>query len=586
MVAELKKKKQYTMKISLKIAIIFLILICIFWCILLIQFYRVNYKESRNYAETLSTQTLNAVNRNITTLIDNVSYYSRLIISSSDMVEAMENENIELMRESLHQFISLIDLETNISGIYVTDMNSHVCSIDRSSIRSFRVKELSDIAWFDQVVGLNGSYCLKVNADRVLTQSTVDPMVSLIRAVINPVDFQPVGVLMINIDMDAFVECYADIERESVTAIYVLDDTGKIIVSQSDIKLPVIQKKLLHAEEADGMKKNSDFNMFYESKQIKDTGWKILTGVAIGNIFTATEQGYTIFLAGIEILTIFCLISYFVIDLFVTKPLEKVVGFVNQMKGRRFERMDLAAVQKNSYLELKVLQENYNQMVEEIDLLIDRVYEEERFKRKAEMNALQEQMKPHFLYNTIDAMSYLALSGKNEKLYNALEAFGNYYRILLSKGRETISVKEEIEMIQDYLELQKLRYGEGLKYILDVKTDIYKYHVLKMILQPFVENSINHGIREKGTEGTVKISGCEKNGYLQFCIEDNGIGIEKEMLKRLRNEELEKNNKSFGVRGTIKRMQIYYNFDVNYEIESERGTGTKVILEIPARPEM
>ena len=101
-----------------------------------------------------------------------------------------------------------------------------------------------------------------------------------------------------------------------------------------------------------------------------------------------------------------------------------------------------------------------------------------------------------------------------------------------------------------------------------------------MILQPFVENSINHGIREKGTEGTVKISGCEKNGYLQFCIEDNGIGIEKEMLKRLRNEELEKNNKSFGVRGTIKRMQIYYNFDVNYEIESERGTGTKVILEI------
>lgn len=576
-----KEKQRGNMKISLKIAIIFVILTCIFESVLLVQFYHANYKESHEYAEALSIQTQNIISRNITTLVDNITYYSRLILSSSDMIEALENEDTERMEESLHQFLSLIDFETYINGIYITDMNSHVCSIDRNSVRTFRVENLDEISWFDEVIKLDGTYSLKVNADRVLTQSTIEPMVSLIRAVINPVDFEPVGVLMINIDLDAFAECCEGIASENISTIYVLDDTGKIIVSRSDMKLPEVQEKLKDSNEVNGIRRLSDVDTLFESKNIKGINWKILTGVKIGTVFTGSDEGSKILIVGIEILTLFCFICYFVMDWCVAIPLENVVGFMNRMKKSKFERMEVETVAKNSYLELEVLKETYNQMVDEINLLVERVYEEERFKRKAELNALQEQMKPHFLYNTIDAMSYLALSGKNEELYDALEAFGSYYRILLSKGKEVISVKEEIEMVKDYLELQKLRYGDSLNYVLEVDSQLQKYSVLKMILQPFVENSVNHGIRSKLASGNVWVRGREKNGYLCFEIEDNGIGIERDALKELCSEMLEKNEKSFGVRGTIKRMQIFYEYDIKYEIESEKGKGTTIRLEIP-----
>lgn len=568
-------------RISVKIAFIFVILTCIFWGILLIQFYHVSYRESMDYAETLSNQTLNTISGNITTLVDNAAYDSRLILSSSDITNSLKSGDMERQKESLYQFISLIDFETHINGIYIMDMNDHVCSIDRSSIRSFRTERLSDISWYDEVIGLEGSFCLKVNADRVLTQSTMEPMVSLIRAVINPADFQPVGILMINIDLSAFEDCYSGIDEENVRTIYILDDTGKIVTSRSEMKLPEVQKMLEGAENGKAEGSFQDQKLLFESTRIEKTGWQILIAVKSGSVFSASRTASGILFSGFEVLTVFCVISYLVMDRFVTVPLEQVVGFMNRMRGKKFEKMDMSGTYRNSYLELEVLKETYNQMVDEIDLLVDRVYEEERIKRKAELNVLQEQMKPHFLYNTIDAMSYLALSGRNEELYDALEAFGGYYRTLLSKGKELISVKEEIEMVRDYLELQKLRYGNGLNYVLDVETEMQKKYVLKMILQPFVENSVNHGIRSKGTSGSVWIKGKEKDHYFYFQVIDDGAGIREEIMEKLKSEVLDKNEKSFGVRGTIERMKIFYDSDIRYEIKSRIGKGTVIELRIP-----
>lgn len=209
------------------------------------------------------------------------------------------------------------------------------------------------------------------------------------------------------------------------------------------------------------------------------------------------------------------------------------------------------------------------------------VYEEERIKRKTELNVLQEQMKPHFLYNTIDAMGYLALSGKNEELYDALEAFGSYYRTLLSKGREIITVREEMQMVKDYLELQKIRHGDSLRYVLKIDQTIWGRSILKMILQPLVENSVNHGIRQKGTYGCVCVTGYEKNGYLFFCVEDDGVGMSKEKVAELTGESLDINEKSFGLRGTIERMKIFYDTDIEYEIKSAERKGTAIFIKIP-----
>ncbi|MFR2645496.1 MAG: sensor histidine kinase [Blautia coccoides] len=560
-------------RISVKLAFLYMSLLLISWSIIFLIFYRVSDKNATDSAQALSTQTLNTVSKNISTLIDNTAYYSRIILSSSDITNALEKKDEKLQKESLHQFTSLVDTETHINGIYMWDMDSHGCSIDKNHVRILRTEDIRETNWYEEVRELSGSYCLRLNADRVLTQSSAETTVSLMRVVNNPTDYRPVGILMINMDLNAFADSYSGLDQKSIPDIYILDDTGKIVTSRAETSLPRVKKEL-----EDG---RSNKKVLFAQQDIERINWKVLAGVRIENGLEQSGIGGLIFAMAMIFLALFCGTGYFIMKRYVVDPLEAMAGSMNRMSGRKFEKIRMCENRHSTFGEMEILESTYNKMVDEIDALIEMVYEEEKIKRKAELNALQEQMKPHFLYNTIDAMGYLALSGKNEEVYDALEAFGSYYRILLSKGREMISVREEAEMVKDYLELQKLRYGDSLHYVLNVAPEIQGTFILKMVLQPLVENSVNHGIRPKETPGVVYVEGIEEDGYLKFTVEDDGVGMDEDKIRELNRENISTNEKSFGLRGTIERMRIFYESDIDYTIKSTKGRGTTIVLRIP-----
>lgn len=560
-------------RISVKLAFLYMSLLLISWSIIFLIFYRVSDKNATDSAQALSTQTLNTVSKNISTLIDNTAYYSRIILSSSDITNALEKKDEKLQKESLHQFTSLVDTETHINGIYMWDMDSHGCSIDKNHVRILRTEDIRETNWYEEVRELSGSYCLRLNADRVLTQSSAETTVSLMRVVNNPTDYRPVGILMINMDLNAFADSYSGLDQKSIPDIYILDDTGKIVTSRAETSLPRVKKEL-----EDG---RSNKKVLFAQQDIERINWKVLAGVRIENGLEQSGIGGLIFAMAMIFLALFCGTGYFIMKRYVADPLEAMAGSMNRMSGRKFEKIRMCENRHSTFGEMEILESTYNKMVDEIDALIEMVYEEEKIKRKAELNALQEQMKPHFLYNTIDAMGYLALSGKNEEVYDALEAFGSYYRILLSKGREMTSVREEAEMVKDYLELQKLRYGDSLHYVLNVAPEIQGTFILKMVLQPLVENSVNHGIRPKETPGVVYVEGIEEDGYLKFTVEDDGVGMDEDKIRELNRENISTNEKSFGLRGTIERMRIFYESDIDYTIKSTKGRGTTIVLRIP-----
>ena len=560
-------------RISVKLAFLYMSLLLISWSIIFLIFYRVSDKNATDSAQALSTQTLNTVSKNISTLIDNTAYYSRIILSSSDITNALEKKDEKLQKESLHQFTSLVDTETHINGIYMWDMDSHGCSIDKNHVRILRTEDIRETNWYEEVRELSGSYCLRLNADRVLTQSSAETTVSLMRVVNNPTDYRPVGILMINMDLNAFADSYSGLDQKSIPDIYILDDTGKIVTSRAETSLPRVKKEL-----EDG---RSNKKVLFAQQDIERINWKVLAGVRIENGLEQSGIGGLIFAMAMIFLALFCGTGYFIMKRYVADPLEAMAGSMNRMSGRKFEKIRMCENRHSTFGEMEILESTYNKMVDEIDALIEMVYEEEKIKRKAELNALQEQMKPHFLYNTIDAMGYLALSGKNEEVYDALEAFGSYYRVLLSKGREMISVREEAEMVKDYLELQKLRYGDSLHYVLNVAPEIQGTFILKMVLQPLVENSVNHGIRPKETPGVVYVEGIEEDGYLKFTVEDDGVGMDEDKIRELNRENISTNEKSFGLRGTIERMRIFYESDIDYTIKSTKGRGTTIVLRIP-----
>ena len=162
-----------------------------------------------------------------------------------------------------------------------------------------------------------------------------------------------------------------------------------------------------------------------------------------------------------------------------------------------------------------------------------------------------------------------------------MNALAQFYKISLSKGDDHITIEKEIQMVANYVEIQKMRYGEELKVVYDVDPDMKEYKILKLVLQPLVENSISHGIHGFVKEGIITVRIKRKEGYLCLAVEDNGIGMSERTLTSVLNEETIGKNKSFGLMGTIRRLSYCYGEGMTYKITSRIHQGTQIWIYIP-----
>ena len=239
--------------------------------------------------------------------------------------------------------------------------------------------------------------------------------------------------------------------------------------------------------------------------------------------------------------------------------------------------------------ELRDLARSLNVMAGRIRGLIDENMEELRNLQKSEMKALQAQIKPHFIYNTFDAIICLAESGNNEEVVNVAMALSNFFRISLSKGREWITVRQEVEHVKSYLTIQRVRYEGILDYSIEVDETLLDCPILKLLLQPLVENALYHGVKFRRTRGgLIALKGWTEHQKICFSVEDNGIGIEPDRLELIR-QKLKSGDVSddigYGMFNVNKRIRLYYETDRGLEIESEIGHGTRVSFRVPLRSE-
>ena len=211
--------------------------------------------------------------------------------------------------------------------------------------------------------------------------------------------------------------------------------------------------------------------------------------------------------------------------------------------------------------------------------------------RYAELRLLQEQINPHFLYNTLDTIVWLIEGDDPDKAVDMVVALSEFFRLVLSKGKEYISIREEKEHIRGYLEIQQVRYRDILDYEIDIDEELYQYKILKLTLQPLVENSLYHGIKYKRAKGKIWITGRmepdvnAENDRLLLCVQDNGVGMDEEELERLRIEigkPCKETERGFGLANVNERIRMNFGMEYGMTIESEKGVGTKVRIVIPA----
>ena len=220
-------------------------------------------------------------------------------------------------------------------------------------------------------------------------------------------------------------------------------------------------------------------------------------------------------------------------------------------------------------------------MIDRIKDLFMRIEEEQRLKRKYELDVLNAQIKPHFLYNTFDSIGALALTGRNREAYQMIQALGKYYRTSLHKGDEVIVLSDEIKIVKNYLIIQKYRYEDVFDVVYELDESIQSCKVLKLILQPFAENAIYHGLKVMDEGGTITIRTENQGDYILLQVEDDGAGMPEEKAAQILTEGRSQEKASFGVWGTAERIRLYYKQEGLVTIDSREGKGTRVSIRIP-----
>lgn len=322
---------------------------------------------------------------------------------------------------------------------------------------------------------------------------------------------------------------------------------------------------------------NSDYSVFLNN--ISNSRWRIAifynidqVGVALNNfLFLISFITFIIFIIGSSIILL--------VSRQITNPLKKLEKTMSTID----KSIPLAYADVNGgSKEIISLAKTYNQMIGQINTLMDQVILEQKNQRKSELKALQNQINPHFLYNTLDSIVWLIENDKKDDAQKMVIALAKLFRISISRGRSIIPVKDEIDHVRNYLYIQSMRYTDSFEYQIQIDEECYKYQVMKLILQPLVENSIYHGLKNKIDKGLILITGHMENNNLILTVEDNGYGITSDKIEGLYRKFNDPNlNDGVGLKNVYQRLHIYYGDRSYLKIVSEIDEGTKIIISIP-----
>ena len=265
----------------------------------------------------------------------------------------------------------------------------------------------------------------------------------------------------------------------------------------------------------------------------------------------------------------------------IVRPIERLRQVTGAVAHGDFE----ARAETTGPAEIAELSGSVNDMTVHLEAMVSKIKEDESKMRHAELRLLQEQINPHFLYNTLDTIVWLIESDSTDEAVDMVVSLSQFFRLVLSHGAEYISIREEEQHVRSYLKIQQARYHDILDYEIDIDSAIYPYKILKLTLQPLVENALYHGIKYKRAMGKITITGRMQERRIVLTVQDNGVGMEPEKLAHLRRE-IERPCKDteggFGLANVNERIRMYFGDYYGMQIDSVQGQGTTVTVSIPA----
>ncbi|WP_312644780.1 sensor histidine kinase [Hydrogenoanaerobacterium sp.] len=398
----------------------------------------------------------------------------------------------------------------------------------------------------------------------------------------------PLGYLVFGIDARKYTDLCKNALQQGDEGIVVLSWRGEELTRAGEVDAEILQYVQSTAytatpyQQRDTYFQYGSYNVFCSQSQKKGVLVCKMVPKSAGN-----SQLYSIAMLPV-LLLIGLLLGLWPLLQFVSnvisKPLGRLCLAMDKFKKGDFEQK----VTVTASDEVGAVTECFNQMVEEIKELIDTNYVMALKEKESELVALQAQINPHFLYNTLDSLYWRALHNGNEELAEDILALSQLFRLVLGQGKGIIPVCQERELIARYLQIQKMRFTDRLEYSINIQEDMLDYYIPKLILQPFVENAIIHGLENTSATGRLLVTGCLKGGYLEFSVQDNGIGMTPEQVDGIWNMDDSKRYSSqriggYAIKNVKERLELKYQDDYRLHIHSEVGKGTTITIAIPAK---
>lgn len=469
-----------------------------------------------------------------------------------------------------------------IAGILIVNANGIYASNEMKTITR---DSLAGDSWYKIAAANEGrtSIISKPLGRNIQTSYSADSVLSIARAIYDRTG-QCRGVILIDFKLETIKTVIQNITLGKNGFVFVTSEDGNVLYA------PV--NPIVYRIKTDWLKNGSgDMTQTVRSRQYKIIyGSSSLANLKIIGVFSLSELfanvaqiRYYMFLIG----AVMCLLAMLTSAFFtssIAKPIRSLRSLMKQAEKGDF---DIAFVCRSND-EIGQLGESFNNMVQRIKQLIEMLLLVQKSKREAELKTLEAQIKPHFLYNTLETIQWMAKQHDASDIVEIVRAMTDLYRISLNKGKEIVSVLEEVRHVESYLVIQKVRYENKLNYIIDCDPAVTHCRIIKLILQPIVENAIYHGIKEKREPGLIKIRVFPDGDRLIFTVSDNGAGMPPENT-RVINEILSGKRVNdlhgYGLQNVNERIRMTYGGGYGLTVRSELGRYTVVEAVLPLNDE-
>jgi len=562
----IKKLNKIRVQISFFYSVIALIAIALIALILFYTFSNILIEQSLHSAKTSTENSGKYINA----YIDKIYDISSLMVNDDKLMDYIANDNEYQKDKILDDINNIIENDEFIKSIIIVTHDGRIIS-NEDSLTMEMSNDMMDKSWYK-----NATSAMPYLSATRMNEFTMDKDTWVISISTEIVDENNnnLGVMLIDIDYRFVEEHLLKMESNEDVEVFIFDCEDCLVYHEDTSYFLDGEKQecLVHSM-MDNAEFNKDTNTATYKYTIEKANWVLTSVTTLTQLDTMRRNLIRDILFVSLGLILLVVLASNLLARRITLPIKKL-----ELAMEKDESEEVEIEKGIAYCdEVKSLTHHYNNMIQRVNELQEENIKKERKVRESEIAALTSQINPHFLYNTLDTILWMAEYKDTEGVVDMIKALGQFFRLSLSGGASHVTIKDEIQHVKEYLYIQKKRYGDMLTYSFDLDESIMDIEVPKIILQPIVENAIYHGIKELDNPGHINIKSVIDEGFIKFIISDNYVGFDVNKL----NEQSDRLKLSgVGIKNVDERLKLHFCEKCGVKIDSEVGVGTTVVLQI------